>query len=254
MTSEPSAKPGGVESNRLLWFIDEVGIWSVNPYKKCAFRCVYCIARSQGEAVPWYPADTIIPKIRTALTQVPQTIELFVGALVDAYPPVEEELCLTRTVLKEISRQARPFCINTKSTLVCRDTDILLNHQGHCDVYIGLCSLDDDILCELEPGAPSASDRLDAVNKLNDAGIDVNIDAGPWIPGISNAEDLITKRPAGVNIQFEPLDIRHFGDSAKILGRTYTQEEINSYYQAVRQKIGDVTGVSWKDPPPPRRC
>lgn len=242
-----SNKTTECKNSRLLWFIDEADIWSVNPYQKCAFRCVYCIAKSQGRAVPWYPADTTIPKIRTALTQVPQTIELFIGALVDAYPPVEEELCLTRTVLKEISRQARPFCITTKSTMVCRDMDILLSHPVHCDVYIGLCSLNNQALEILEPGAPSVADRLDAIHKLNNAGIDVNIDAGPWIPGISDAEDLIATVPAGVNIQFEPLDIRHLGDSSAILGRTYTQEEINSAYVKARKRTADIPGVLWKD-------
>ena len=247
MTSDSSIKSSEVENSRLLWFINKVGVWSVNPYRKCPFRCVYCIAASQGEAIPWYPAETVIPKLRDALGQVPHNTELFVGALVDAYPPVEKELCLTRLVLQELSRQERPFCINTKSILVCRDMDILLSHTGHCDVYIGLGSLDDDALRKLEPGAPSASERFDAIRTLNEAGIDVNIDAGPWIPGLSNAEDLIAKRPAGVNIQFEPLDIRRFGDSATILGRAFTQEEINSYYQIERQKIGDITGVLWKD-------
>ncbi len=224
----------------------------MNPYRKCAFRCIYCIAGTQGEATPWYPAGTVIPKLSAALGQVPHNTELFVGALTDAYPPVEKELCLTRTILKELSRQVRPLCITTKSTLICRDMDILSSHAGHCDVYIGLCSLDDDVLRKLEPGAPSASERFNAIRTLNEAGIDVNIDAGPWIPGISSAEELIAKRPAGVNIQFEPLDIRHFGDSATILGRTFTQEEINSYYRIERQKIGDITGVLWKDPLPRR--
>lgn len=248
MTSEPSIKSGEAENSRLLWFINEVGVWSLNPYRKCAFRCIYCIAGTQGEAIPWYPAGTVIPKLRDALGRVPHDTELFVGALADAYPPVEKELSLTRMILQELSRQERPFCINTKSTLVCRDMDILLSHTGHCDVYIGLCSLDDDAFRKLEPGAPSASERFDAIRTLNEAGIDVNIDAGPWIPGLSNAEDLIAKRPAGVNIQFEPLDIRHFGDSATILGRTFTQEEIDSYYRIERQKIGNIAGVLWKDP------
>ena len=245
----PSA---GEETTRLLWFIGGVGIWSVNPYRGCPFRCVYCIAASQGEAIPWYTADRVVPELRKALEQVPQDTEVFVGALVDAYPPVEERLGLTRAVLEELSRQKRPFCINTKSTLVCRDTDILQSHPAHCDVYLGLCSLNETALRVLEPGAPSAAERLEAIRALSSAGVDVNVDAGPWIPGVSDAEELVGRLPQGVALQFEALDIRHFGDSATILGRTYTQQGINAAYQAERRRIGDTPGVRWNEPPTSR--
>lgn len=241
----PSA---GEDTARLLWFIGAVGIWSVNPYRRCPFRCVYCIAASQGEAIPWYAADRVVPELRKALERVPQDTELFVGALVDAYPPVEERRGLTRAILEELSRQKRPFCINTKGTLVCRDIDILQNHPAHCDVYVGLCCLDESGVRALEPGAPSAGERLEAIRILKSAGVDVNVDAGPWIPGVSDAEELLSQLPPGVGVQFEPLDIRHIGDSATILGRTYTQPEIKAAYQAERRRIGEVPGVRWNEP------
>jgi len=242
--------PSGGRGSRFLWFIGEVGVWSVNPYQRCPFRCVYCIAGSQGEAVPWHPGELVVPELRKALEQVPQGTELFVGAVVDAYPPVEEELGLTRSVLGEFSRQGRPFCINTKSTLVCRDIDILRSHPAHCDVYLGLCSLNEEALRALEPGAPSGAERLEAIRSLKSAGVDVNVDAGPWIPGVCDVEELMSRLPNGVRVQFEPLDIRRFGRTATILGQVFTQEDINAAYEVVRARFGDVPGVRWKDAPP----
>jgi len=245
----PSA---GEDAARLLWFIGGVGVWSVNPYRKCPFRCVYCIAASQGEAVPWYAVDRVVPELRKALKQVPQDTEVFVGAVVDAYPPLEGRLGLTRAILAELSRQKRPFCINTKGTLVCRDIDILQGHPAHCDVYVGLCTLDERAVRILEPGAPSAADRLAVIRALKSAGIDVNVDAGPWVPGVSDAEGLLSRLPEGVGTQFEALDIRHFGESATMLGRTYTQPEIDAAYQAERRRIGEMPGVRWSEPPTSR--
>ena len=237
------------EENRFVWFIDEVGIWSVNPYQRCSFRCVYCIAASQGEATPWYPVNQVVSESNKALDHIPSTTELFIGAMADAYPPVEEQLGITRVILKEISRQERSFCINTKSTLVCRDIDILQVHTGHCDVYISLCTLDEDAVRVLEPGSPSVAERLDAISILNDAGIDVNVDASPWIPSVSDAGGLIAALPEGVGIQFGPLDIRHFGEPARFLGRTFTQQEVNEAYMAERQRISDQPGIHWKGAP-----
>ncbi len=234
----------------LVHFIDQVGIWSVNPYQYCSFRCIYCIAASQGESTPWCSETTLVPELRRALEQVPRDAELFLGAIADAYPPVEERLRLTRQVLEELSRQGRPFCINTKSVLVCRDISVLTGHAGHCDVYLSLCSLDDAALQILEPWAPSAAERLAAVDTLYTAGVDVNIDASPWIPGVTRAKDLIARLPAGVGVQFAPLDIRRFGEDIVILGNKFSQDEIDTAYFEEKHSVGEVPGVRWRDPLP----
>lgn len=237
---------------KLVWFIKHPSarVWSVNPYKQCGIRCVYCIAHSQGNAKPWFGPDKVVDELRARLDQVPRETEVGVGALVDAYPPEEEKLVVTRVVLVELSRQTRPFCINTKSNLVQRDVDILVRHQGHCDVFISLCSLDQSIISKLELNAPSVADRLQAVSVLNRAGVDVNIDAAPWIPAVSNIADLLDTLPAKVGVQVAPLDIRHIGSEAKLAGMSFTQEQINAAYRQHREAVGGNSRVRWKDTVP----
>lgn len=235
-------------ANRFLHFVEEVGIWSVNPYRQCQHRCLYCLAGSQGESSPWYPAGSVIPAFRMQLPKVPLGSELFIGAMVDAYPPIEKGLGVTRLIIHELVDQERPCCITTKSDLVTRDIDLLLQHPGHCDVAISLCSLDDDSLWLLEPGAPSSTERLLAVEQLQTAGIAVMIDASPWIPGISDAWEIIVRRPDNVPVQFAPLDVRHSGGTMTLLGRKYTQEEIDDSYCRLRDEMGHIDGITWKDP------
>jgi len=237
---------------RLVWFIEHPSarIWSINPYKACGMRCVYCIARSQGKAKPWFGCDRVVDELKARLAEVPQDTEVFVGALVDAYPPDEKNFGVTRMALMELTRQARPFCINTKSNLVKRDADILLRHPGHCDVFLSLCALDQEVLSRLEINAPSVEERLCAVRDLSDAGVDVNIDAAPWIPGVSDIGALLDALPSGVGIQVAPLDIRHFGSETTLAGMRFTQEEINAAYQRHRDAIGDDNRVRWKEPRP----
>ncbi len=230
MTSGPDFGSADDEASRLTRFIGEVGIWSVDPYQRCSFRCVYCIADSQGESTPRHSAGRVVAALRRDLEAVPPEAELFIGATADAYPPVERELGLTRLVLAEVSRQGRPFCVATKGTLVLRDIDILRDHGGHCDVYLSLATLDDEALRRLEPGAPSAGERLDAIRALHDAGVDVHVEASPWIPGVSRAEELLAALPSGVGVKFVPLDTRRFGETATILGRRFSQTEILDAY------------------------
>lgn len=233
---------------KLVWFIDHPSArsWSVNPYRRCGIRCVYCLARSQGKAEPWFGPDRIVEELRARLSAVPLDIEVGVGALVDAYPPEEEDLGLTRIVLSELSREKRPFCINTKSNLVQRDADILLRHSGHCDVFMSLCTLDEGMISKLEVNAPSAADRLRAVSELHRAGVDVHIDAAPWIPGISDIGALLEAIPAGVGIQVAPLDIRHIGAGATLGGMRFTQEQIEAAYRDHRKALGENPRVRWK--------
>jgi len=234
---------------KLVSFIDHPSarIWSVNPYQRCGIRCVYCIARSQGKAEPWFGPDYVADELKSRLVKIPLDAELGVGALVDAYPPEEEKLGLTRIVLSELSRQKRSFCVNTKSNLVLRDADILIRHEGHCDVFLSLCSLDESILSRLEVNAPLAADRLRAVSALHRAGIDINIDASPWIPGVSDIGALLDAIPAGVRVQVAPLDIRHIGSEATIAGMRFTQEQINAAYRNHRKTVGENSRVRWKD-------
>jgi DNA repair photolyase len=235
---------------RLLWFISHSSarIWSVNPYRACGIQCIYCIAGSQGQAEPWFGPDRGTDELRTRISEVPSDVEVFVGALVDAYPREEEDLGVTRLVLSELSRQARPFCINTKSSLVQRDSDILLQHKGHCDVFMSLCSLDQSIISRLEINAPSVAERLRAVRVLSEAGIDIHIDAAPWIPGAGDIGALLAALPAGVRVQVAPLDIRHMGSEATLAGMSLAQEQINAAYRQHRAAIGDNARVRWKEP------
>jgi DNA repair photolyase len=231
-----------------IYHLHAVNIWSINPYRGCAHRCLYCIADSQGESIPWHNRETIIPALREGLATVPPDEELFVGSLTDAYPPVEQEFRLTRLVVEELIAQRHPFCLCTKSDIVCREIDLLQGYAGHCDVSLSLCSLDDAVLTTLEPGAPSATTRMRALHLLCEAGIEVIIDAAPWIPGISDTAALIARRPSGIPIQFAPLHISHPSGAITLLGRQYTLQEINSSYQRERERFANIPGVIWKEP------
>jgi len=232
----------------LLRYIPAVGIWSVNPYRKCAHRCLYCIAARQGDSVPWYGRDVAVEVLRSGLVRVPADAELFVGALTDAYPPVERELGLARLLIQELIDQRRAFSIATKSDLICRDIDLLAGYQGHCDVSLSLCMLDEAAARVLEPGAPCVARRLAALRTLHEAGIAINVDAAPWLPGISDTEALLAVLPPGATIQFAPLELRYLGGRLVLPGREITQEEAYAAYARERERIGPREGVTWKDP------
>jgi hypothetical protein len=79
--------------------------------------------------------------------------------------------------------------------------------------------------------------------------VDVNVDASPWIPGVSRLEELLDRLPAGVGVQVTPLDLRHLGGRITLLGRALAQADVNASYAVERRRLGDRPGVLWKDAP-----
>lgn len=227
------------------------GMWSLTPYDKCDLRCVYCCTRVQGTSKPAVPVAELLPVLRQRLDGVPQEELVIVGAFCDAYPSLEDELCITRPVLEELGRRGRKFVVVTKATTVERDLDVLLRHRDLCKVQISVSSVDDDVLRRLDPGAPSGTARLAVLWRLYDAGIEVNLNALPWIPDITETEALIDRVPADVEIIFAPLAVGVDRDCMTLLGRRYTREEVNRRYLAEYRRYGHVPNTSWVRPSPP---
>jgi len=70
-----------------------------------------------------------------------------------------------------------------------RDRDLLADAARHADVSLcfSVGTLDEDVWRLTEPGTPHPARRLDAVARLNDAGIRCNVLIGPILPGLSDA-------------------------------------------------------------------
>lgn len=82
--------------------------------------------------------------------------------------------------------------------------------------------------------------------KLAEAVPDINIDASPWIPGISDIEALLDVLPSGVHVQVGSLYIERIGSEVKFAGMKFTQEYIDTEYQKHREIVGNDSCVRWK--------
>jgi len=242
---------GQTDASRL--FAPFCDVWTINPYAACEFRCVYCITQAQGESRPKLAAEAVRAQLRRELAEEPAKIGIVVGGMSDAYPTVETEHGLTRRVLEELIAQGCDFHIVTKGLGILRDLDLLVPHRHAVKVQVSLSSLDDRVLGELDPGAPSASERLALVARLVDAGLDVTIAVTPWIPDVTDVEAIVASAPAGAGIQLGPLTVPVWHDAIRLLGRRWTQEEIDRRYLAERRRLGASDRIRWLYPAGPAR-
>jgi DNA repair photolyase len=174
--------------------------WTINPYRGCEFACKYCYARYTHEFMELRDGVDFEQKIfvkqhaahllRQELHHVRPGEEIAIGTATDPYQPAERHFEVTRAILEEFA-QHRGFEIGivTKSNLVLRDTDVLqqIGKNNRLLVNITITTLKADLARILEPRAPRPDLRLEAMQKLNQAGVAAGVICAPVLPGITDS-------------------------------------------------------------------
>ncbi len=201
--------------------------WTINPYRGCEFACKYCYARYTHEFMELregvdferkiYVKQHAAEMLRRELRQVKPEQGIAIGTATDPYQPAEKKYGVTRAILEEMARhRGLEIGIVSKSTLVLRDVDVLRQVAEHNRVFVNLTitTLDANLARILEPRAPRPDLRLDAVRKLNEAGVDAGVICAPVLPEITdNAADLeklvrATAEAGGKYIYANPLFLK----------------------------------------------
>lgn len=175
--------------------------FSVNPYRGCAHACAYCFARPTHEYLGLgagtdfdtqiYAKVNAAELLRKKLMAPSWTGEpIAFSGVTDCYQPAEHKYKLTRACL-EICRDAEnPVSVITKSTLILRDLDILVDLEkcAGTAVVMSVPILDQGVARLLEPFAPPPDLRFKALEKLSSAGLCTGISLGPVIPGLTDSD------------------------------------------------------------------
>ena len=174
--------------------------WSLNPYRGCEFGCQYCYARYTHEFMELRDGVDFEQKIfvkqhaadllRQELHHVKPGEEIAIGTATDPYQPAERRFEVTRAILEEFARhRGLEIGIVTKSNLILRDTDLLqqIAKNNRLFVNITITTLKADLARILEPRAPRPDLRLEAMQKLNQAGVAAGVICAPVLPGITDS-------------------------------------------------------------------
>ena len=115
------------------------------------------------------------------------------GTNTDPYQWVEGRYKLMRGIWEALRDAANPCSILTKSPLVLRDVDLLLQIAERTEVTacLSVPTLDEKAWRASEPRTPNPRARLEAVAELNRAGIPTGILIAPLMPGINDAPEQV---------------------------------------------------------------
>ncbi|HET8753275.1 MAG TPA: PA0069 family radical SAM protein [Salinimicrobium sp.] len=182
----------------------DVGLeYSLNPYQGCEHGCVYCYARNSHEYWGYgagldFEQKILIKKNSVELLEAKlrskswKACPIVLSGNTDCYQPVEKKLQITRQLLQVFLKYKHPVGIITKNSLIQRDLDILqeLAKDNLVRVNLSITSLDEKVRQLLEPRTASIKKRLETLEKLNTAGVPVNVMMAPIIPSINSHEIL----------------------------------------------------------------
>ncbi len=169
--------------------------YALNPYRGCAHACVYCYAPAvihwdKGKWGKLVEAKVNLPRILSKELRVKKKGVVGLGTVTDPYQPAEKKYVITRRCLELLLMHDFPVCIQTKSSLVMRDID-LLKKFSNIEVGVTLTTLDDSVRAKMEPGASTVEERMHALSELAKNGIKTWVFLGPVMPYITDVEALI---------------------------------------------------------------
>jgi DNA repair photolyase len=163
--------------------------FTLNPYVGCSFACEYCYAAffqpDEAKARDWGYWVEVKENALDLLRAEPRIAgaKVVVGSVTDPYQPVEKTTRLTRSLLEHMAsiRPQPTVTILTRSPIAARDTDLLLRFE-RLKVYMSVTTDDDEVRKRYEPSCASIGRRLEAVQKMAEAGVAMCLGLSPLLP------------------------------------------------------------------------
>jgi DNA repair photolyase len=169
--------------------------YTLNPYSGCSFGCTYCYAaffsRNKEKMDTWGDWLTVKENALTLLQKkrnkplIDKTI--YLSSVTDPYQPIEKELGLTRSILKELIEfhQVR-LVIQTRSSLVTRDIDLFKKFK-HIQINMTVTTDSEKVRKVFEPFCPGNKQRIKAIKEVHKSGVQSCITMTPLLP-VDNPE------------------------------------------------------------------
>ena len=228
----------------------------INPYIGCGFSCKYCYASFMCRFVDrpqsdWGKfvyiknnADQLLAKEIKKLANHGEGKSIFLSSVTDPYQGLEAKYQLTRKCLQVLLDHdfQGEVSILTKSDLVLRDID-LFSKLRNIEVGLTITSADDGISRYFEKYAPLVSNRINALKKLNLAGIKTYAFIGPLLPHFVTSQTNLDKLFKSIaETGTKDVYVEHLNLSAYIKNRLLEElgeqrDLINKFYQVKSSKF-----------------
>ncbi|MGI6669167.1 MAG: radical SAM protein [Acetivibrionales bacterium] len=168
----------------------------MNIYRGCSHGCIYCDSRSACYQMRHDFEDIEVKRnapelLENALRRKRKKCIIATGSMCDPYMHCEEELGLTRKCLEIIDRYGFGLAIQTKSSRILRDLDLLksINRRSKCVVQMTLTTYDENLCRIIEPNVSTTRERFETLKIMRENGIPTVVWLSPILPFINDTEE-----------------------------------------------------------------
>jgi DNA repair photolyase len=180
--------------------------WTINPYRGCTHACTFCFARRTHvyldlDAGRDFEREIVVKvnvpeKLRAELARPSWKREgVALGTNTDPYQWVESRYKLMPGIWQALYDFDTPGSLVSKSPLALRDLEYLkaLAQGPGFQAFMSVPTLDERAWRETEPHTPSPRARIEAVRKLNEAGVPAGVLIAPLMPGINDSPEEVAE-------------------------------------------------------------
>ncbi|MHA2390984.1 MAG: radical SAM protein [Promethearchaeota archaeon] len=225
----------------------------INPYTGCQHGCIYCYAEfmirfTNHKGEKW---GEFLDIKAFDLNQIkPQKYDgkrILLSSVTDPYLPLEKSYQNTRKILEKLVGTRANISILTKSKLVTRDIDLFKQFEN-IRIGISINTLNDEFARLIERAASKPSERIKAIKKISEAGIQTYTFVSPFFPEITDFKAIIestiefTNSYSFENLNFRPHNVPRIRRIIKehyptLLSRYEEIQKDRTYWDLVEDEI-----------------
>ena len=245
-----------------MHFVKTKGILSnnngMNIYRGCSHGCIYCDSRSSCYGFTHEFEDIEVKEnaaelLERALKSKRKKCMIGTGAMCDPYLHAEEKLRLTRRCLELIDEYEYGVAIQTKSTRILRDIDLLysINKKAKAVVQMTLTTFNEALCKKIEPNVSTTRERFEALMKFKEAGIPTIVWLSPILPFINDTEENV-RGILDYCIQAGVKGIICFGMGVTLRegDREYFYQALDKHFPGIKAEYIRKYGNSYELPSP----
>jgi DNA repair photolyase len=231
-------------------------VYNMNLYRGCEHHCVYCDSRSECYQIADFDGELLV-KVN-AIELLCQELAgkrlrgtIGTGSMQDPYTPAEDKLNMTGRALDVIAHYRYPVHIITKSDLVLRDLERLVEiNRIHASVCFTVTTADDAMARKIEPAAPAPSRRFRAARILSQRGVQVGITMMPILPFIEDTVENVAQIVECAAKAGASYIVPWFGMSLRNRQREHYYRALDRLFPGVRQRYEQRFGDQYSCPCP----
>ena len=230
----------------------------MNLYRGGQHGCIYCDARSRCYQMKHTFEDievkgNAIELLEAALKSKRKPCMIGTGAMSDPYIPLESQLQMTRKALELIDKYGFGVAIQTKSTRILRDMDLLRSINSHAKtvVQMTLTTCDEELCRKIEPNVSTTRERVEALKRFRDAGIPTVVWLCPILPFLNDTpENIRGILDACVDAGVRGIINFGMGLTLRDGNREYFYTQLDRHFPGLKEQYIRTYGNSYDIPSP----